>query len=229
MTKSRLLLLVGGLVAGFVIAVLFFPVVAPDFLIKPFGFYDTDRVPNGFIAPNGSYSKVPPADVPPGTYYSQPFMGGMMGPGMMGPPAGYGYNNNFNIPSNFKSNGQRIYFTATSNSGKPISARMMGMEMTNMRWGCAYCHGPEGQGQTVVMHIGTWKTPKISYKYLTSGDHGDNHDSAEGHAYYTERTIKRAIIEGINPDGVPLGWPMPRWRMSDGDLEDLVEYLKELP
>jgi len=49
-----------------------------------------------------------------------------------------------------------------------------------------------------------------------------------GHESYTDETIKQAITEGVEPDGEPLDWPMPRWSMSDEDLNDLIEFLKTL-
>jgi hypothetical protein len=68
--------------------------------------------------------------------------------------------------------------------------------------------------------------PDIRYETLTSEDHG-NHGEEE-HEPYTEETIKRAITEGVEPDGEPLDWPMPRWSISDEDLDDLVDFLKTL-
>jgi len=54
------------------------------------------------------------------------------------------------------------------------------------------------------------------------------HEGEEAHPLYTDETIKRAITQGEDPDGEPLDWPMPRWTMSDEDLNDLLEYLKGL-
>lgn len=71
----------------------------------------------------------------------------------------------------------------------------------------------------MVMHCGK-VAPKITYKALTEGEH-------EGHRY-TEEDIKRAIREGIEPDGEELDPCMPRWKMSDEDLNDLIEFLKTL-
>jgi len=54
------------------------------------------------------------------------------------------------------------------------------------------------------------------------------HEGEEEHPPYTDETIKRAITQGVDPAGEPLEWPMPRWSMSDEDLEDLLDYLKSL-
>jgi hypothetical protein len=40
--------------------------------------------------------------------------------------------------------------------------------------------------------------------------------------------VKQAITEGINPAGEPLDEEMPRWSMSQDDLDDLIDFLKTL-
>lgn len=130
------------------------------------------------------------------------------------------------FPGRFRSNGERIFFTATSDSGQPITAEMAGMGI--MRQGmmtCATCHGTDGRGGRVNMMMGTFEAPDIRYSTLTGGKHDDT--QAE-HPPYTDETIKRAITQGIDPAGEPLEWPMPRWRMSERDLDDLLDYLKTL-
>jgi mono/diheme cytochrome c family protein len=128
--------------------------------------------------------------------------------------------------SRFESNGAQIYFTGTSQRGTPITAqRGAGMgRMRGVRLTCASCHGPDGRGGQVQMMMRIIEVPDIRYDLLTGEDHGEG----EAHEPYTEETIKRAITEGVEPDGEPLEWPMPRWSMSDEDLDDLVAFLKTL-
>lgn len=141
----------------------------------------------------------------------------------------------------FDSNGEQIYFTATSQRGTAISFDMasggvMG-NMPMMRGGmmaCADCHGPNGHGGRVQMMMATFTAPDIRWETLTAADHGheeaeeDHGDDEMEHPPYSEETLKRAITQGVNPAGEPLAWPMPRWRMSDADLNDLIAYLKTL-
>lgn len=133
--------------------------------------------------------------------------------------------------SRFESNGEQIYFTATSRRNTRITADMGGqmgmMEASELT--CASCHRPDGRGGRIQLMMHTVEVPDIRYDTLTSEDHGDHgEEGEEEHAPYTEETIKRAITEGVGPDGEPLEWPMPRWSMSDEDLDDLVDFLRTL-
>lgn len=131
----------------------------------------------------------------------------------------------------FDSNGAQIYFTGTSQRGTRITADMepgMG-RMWGSRMTCASCHGPDGEGGEIQMMMRIIQVPDIRYDTLTSEEHGGHEEeSEEGHPPYSEETIKQAITEGVNPDGEPLDWPMPRWSMNDADLNDLVDFLKSL-
>jgi mono/diheme cytochrome c family protein len=104
---------------------------------------------------------------------------------------------------------------------------------------CANCHGPDGQGNRYLA-MGQVVTPDIRYSTLagheeedhaegedTDADHGEE-EAEHGHIPYDEASIKQAITQGIEPDGEPLNSFMPRWSMSDQDLDDLVEFLKML-
>ncbi|MBI2847543.1 MAG: hypothetical protein HYX83_00045 [Chloroflexi bacterium] len=69
--------------------------------------------------------------------------------------------------------------------------------------------------------------------YYVGQSNGTVHEEETGngheeHPPYTEGTLKKAITCGIDPAGVSLDDNMPRWRMSDEDLEDLIEFLKTL-
>ncbi len=118
----------------------------------------------------------------------------------------------------FSSNGQRIYFTATSSSGEAIIPE--GFTMMMHRIACVDCHGPEGKGGTVYMMMQSFDVPDITWPVLT-GQHED-------HPPYTEETAKRAIAQGVDPAGNELEEFMPRWQMVEQDLNDLVSYIKTL-
>jgi hypothetical protein len=45
---------------------------------------------------------------------------------------------------------------------------------------------------------------------------------------FTDATIRRAILSGLDDSGNPLDAAMPRWQMSPVDLGATIAYLKEL-
>ena len=96
---------------------------------------------------------------------------------------------------------------------------------------CVNCHGPEGEGGRVTMMMSYFDVPNITWDNLTQEENHEEEPGKEEHAEhppYTEETLKRAIISGVDPAGEPLGEEMPRWRMSERDLDDLVDFMKEL-
>jgi len=117
-------------------------------------------------------------------------------------------------------NGQRIYFYSTSNSGEHITYSNGPGMMMQGQLACVNCHGTEGHGGKVNFMMRTYDIPDITWPELT-GHHMD-------HEPYTEDTIKRAIVQGVDPAGHQLEYPMPLWRMSEADLNDLISYMKTL-
>ena len=103
--------------------------------------------------------------------------------------------------------------------------------MMHPRIACVNCHGPEGKGGRVNMMMWSFNTPDITWDNLTQAEgHREEtgKDEHEEHPPYTEETLKRAITRGIDPAGDPLDDIMPRWRMTESDLSDLVEFIKTL-
>jgi cytochrome c oxidase subunit II len=93
------------------------------------------------------------------------------------------------------------------------------------RMACADCHGSDGRGGTVRMMMSSFDAPDIRYSTLIEGEHEDAHGE---HPAYMDEDIKRAITEGIDPAGEELDWIMPRWEMTDEQLNDLIAYMKTL-
>jgi cytochrome c oxidase subunit 2 len=122
--------------------------------------------------------------------------------------------------SDFKSNGERIFFTATSDSGNPIIASTGQMTMHSGMLSCASCHGSDGKGGAGRMMMWSFEAPNIRYSSLAAGNDEEQP--------YTDDLIRRVITKGIDSSGKRLESPMPGWQMSDTDLNDLVEYLKTL-
>lgn len=119
----------------------------------------------------------------------------------------------------FGSNGERIYFTATSSRDASISytdgPANIGM-MGNGYLACASCHGAGGKGGKHDMGMGLEMDAKdIRWSALK-----DEFDAGK---------FALAVRNGKDPDGTLLKTDMPRWNIGDEDLADLITYLKTLP
>ena len=132
----------------------------------------------------------------------------------------------------FDSNGEQIYFTAVNQNGDrieyeggPSGGMMMGGYLS-----CASCHGPDARGGRHVMHMQTMDAPNIRWSQLASeAEEEGEHDEHAHEGEYDFELFRRAVVEGEHPDGEPLSLDMPRWKISDQDLVDLMEYLMRLP
>ena len=119
----------------------------------------------------------------------------------------------------FRSNGERIYFTSTSERGTAIaytggpgsgSWMMMGGQLA-----CVSCHGPNGRGG------------KHSMSMMQVMDAKDIRWSILKPEFDTEK-FRLAVVKGQDPDGTQLKPEMPRWNISNEDLADLIAFLKTL-
>lgn len=116
--------------------------------------------------------------------------------------------------------GEWLYQTGSDPASGPIpfSGGMM------MRMSCAACHGADGHGLRTPMFV----SPNITARNLTNPAGMVEPDGTRGPTY-TDAQITRAITQGLDAEGRPLAWPMPRWHMTDRQLDDLLAYLKTLP
>lgn len=142
------------------------------------------------------------------------------GPSAAGPEGlrGYGFED-----QSYTSNGERIYYTGINEQGQRIAFEGGPMWLYMHGGGCVSCHGEDRRGGVPVM-MGREIPSDIRYEHLIE----EEHEEGEEHPPYTEETIKRAITQGLNPAGELLDLTMPRFRVSEADLSDLLEYLKGL-
>jgi hypothetical protein len=121
----------------------------------------------------------------------------------------------------FGSNGERIYFTSTSDRGTSITYTGYqishgGMMGNGGNLACASCHGTDGRGGAHNMGM------------MQTMDAKDIRWSVLGNEFDPEK-FRLAVVEGKDPDGTQLKTDMPRWNISSEDLADLIAYLKTLP
>lgn len=124
------------------------------------------------------------------------------------------------LETDYESNGQMIYYTGYNQTGQRIDTSG-GPHWLYVHGGsCVHCHGEDGKGGVPVM-MGYVVPADITYEGLTSEEHA-------GHEPYTEETLRIAIRSGVDPEGRPLDATMPRWHMTDEDVNDMIDYLRTL-
>jgi len=139
-------------------------------------------------------------------------------------------------PGSFSSNGERIYFSSSSERGERITytgGPNTGMMMTGGLLACASCHGTNARGGKHLMHMQVMDSPDIRWVKLEheeEEEHVEDKDEkhSEEHLGYDMDDFRVAVIEGQHPDGKSLKQDMPRWNIGEEDLLDLANYLKSL-
>src|SRR5215831_3578996 len=129
--------------------------------------------------------------------------------------------------------GEAIYRRGIVGSGAPLEARRSGgMRTLGAAAACVNCHRRSGfggkEGRSII--------PPITGRYLfrprptegndreipfVPGMRGDREP-------YTDATLARAIREGLDSEGKPLSYLMPRFALNDADMAALIGYLKRL-
>lgn len=119
----------------------------------------------------------------------------------------------------YSSVGQRIYLTGVGSNGQNIphtSTRVAQGSLMMGGGGCGSCHAANGRGGTISMMTGeAIKVPDVTYGALIKSG-------------LTDANIRTAIHDGLDETGKRLQSSMPRWQMTDPDLDATIAYLKEL-
>ncbi|HET8538638.1 MAG TPA: ABC transporter substrate-binding protein [Anaeromyxobacter sp.] len=119
--------------------------------------------------------------------------------------------------------GRVLYHEGRSPSGGAVNALVAGTSLSAEQVTCAGCHGDDGLGRP---EGGVTPTP-ITWGDLTK-PWGRTLDSGRQHPPYDDRTLARAVTDGVDSAGNPLQAAMPRYSMSRADTEALVAYMKRL-
>lgn len=115
--------------------------------------------------------------------------------------------------------GRHIYRHGESPAGRPTTAITGGAELGAGIFPCGTCHGAEGRGVA---------EGSIEPSDIRGATLGKILLSARKRPKYDDAKLARAIKEGVDSAGNPLSPIMPRFRMGDEDLQDLIAYLKRL-
>lgn len=119
--------------------------------------------------------------------------------------------------------GKQIYMQGESRSGAPITVLVArgGTPIAASFLPCSGCHGADGKGRPE----GGVKPSDITWKTLTA-PYGHDHEYGRSHPAFDEMSLARSIIIGRDSASNELDMAMPRYSMSESDMEDLVAYIK---
>jgi ABC-type branched-subunit amino acid transport system substrate-binding protein len=121
--------------------------------------------------------------------------------------------------------GKYIYDTGKSPSGRDIKAYFGRdlIEIPGERATCTSCHGYDGTGRPESGVIPT----NITWTYLTK-QYGHIHPDGLEHGVFSEESLREYMYTGFYPGGEKGDPSMPLYLMTEGDLDDLIAYLKKL-
>jgi ABC-type branched-subunit amino acid transport system substrate-binding protein len=123
--------------------------------------------------------------------------------------------------------GREVYFTGASPSGAAIEAEMgeagSRVELPGEAATCGGCHGHDGKGRPESGVL----PANITWSHLTRS-YGHLHPGGLEHGPFDEASLGAYLRTGVFPGGGRGDPSMPTYRIPDGDLADLVAYLKRL-
>ncbi|MEQ1501493.1 MAG: c-type cytochrome [Myxococcota bacterium] len=115
--------------------------------------------------------------------------------------------------------GERLYREGIAATGEPVAAVVLGdVPIGGDSARCASCHGRSGMGTGE----GGNRTPPLAAPLLFAADARNTRPA------YTDALVARAVRDGVDSAGAPLDPLMPRFRLSDDDLDALLRYLHHL-
>lgn len=119
--------------------------------------------------------------------------------------------------------GKEIYLRGTSASGREIMARLNDLDVPASAFPCSGCHGIRGEGKSE----GGVTAGDITWSNLIK-PYGHTHPTGRKHGPFTESSVIRAVVNGVDSNGNDLLVAMPRYKISAEDMADLLAYLKRI-
>jgi mono/diheme cytochrome c family protein len=130
--------------------------------------------------------------------------------------------------------GERIYHEGISTTIQPILAKVEGdVAISGKKVACIICHQRSGLGSSEAATL----IPPIAGSKLFSPRDTKNpfqasmfitENTSGGRPAYTLETLSRALRQGVDSNGRTLAALMPRYELSDNDVEALSAYLNSL-
>jgi hypothetical protein len=124
--------------------------------------------------------------------------------------------------------GRALYLDGRLPSGRTITGRVRGdVELSGRQVICGTCHRRSGMGSSEGDQVIPAIAGDILFAPLRLPTASDPQAPTQRPAY-TEASLRRAILSGIDANGRPLDALMPRYALDDEALEVLIGYLRGL-
>ena len=124
--------------------------------------------------------------------------------------------------------GKKMYMEGVLPSGEIMTATILDdIKLTGEQVICGACHRRSGMGSSEGQDVVPAVTGNILYQPLRLPTIKPPLPPALRPAY-TDETLKRAIRDGIGADGEAFSPLMPRYSLSDAELDSMVAFLKTL-
>ena len=135
-----------------------------------------------------------------------------------------------------RARGERIYREGLLGDGSPVQAQIAGsLTVSGTSFTCIHCHLKSGYGASESAVIVRPVTgPKLFAPLFQAAPQSLISELPAGMSRpplrpaYTPQTLARAITQGWDPSGRSLHPLMPRYRLNDGQVADLILYLQHL-
>jgi cytochrome c oxidase subunit II len=91
--------------------------------------------------------------------------------------------------------------------------------------GCFACHGTDAKGRSIDTKLGQFDTPDIRWSVISQPFPNDEGGTDPA---YDPTSFANAVREGIDSGGGQLDPVMPRWQLTDPEVNALIAYLQTL-
>ena len=101
--------------------------------------------------------------------------------------------------------------------------RLNDLDVPASAFPCSGCHGIRGEGKSE----GGVTAGDITWSNLIK-PYGHTHPTGRKHGPFTESSVIRAVVNGVDSAGNDLLVAMPRYKFSPVEMADLLAYLKRI-
>jgi cytochrome c oxidase subunit II len=119
--------------------------------------------------------------------------------------------------------GETLYVEGTNTQGAQITHTTEAGVLSQA--GCFACHGADGKGRSIDTKLGHFDAPDIRWSVISQPIPNDEGGTDPA---YDPALFARAVREGLDSGGGQLEPVMPRWQVTDPEVNALIAYLQTL-